>query len=63
MPTVRRSRIDVDDEALLAYVEAARAQTEAQIEQHAKDDGGAQSKEELAEMTPVRPHVNPRAAE
>ena len=55
MPIVRRRLSDIDREKLLADLAAAPEPTEAEIELHAVEDGGALTNEELATAIVVYP--------
>ena len=48
MPIVRRNRNDADLEKLVAELATRPQPTEEEIEQHAIEDGGAMTDEELA---------------
>lgn len=59
MPIVRRSRADIDREALLAELAAARPRSEAEIGAEAVEDGDAWSQADLARAVPAWPPPTP----
>ncbi len=57
MAIVRRTRADIDVEAALAHLAQAREYTEEEIEQHAIEDGGAFTDDQLAQAVVVYPRL------
>jgi len=59
MPVVRRSRADIDRDALLAELAAARPRSEAEIAAEAAQDGDAWSEADVAQAVPSWPPPTP----
>jgi putative transcriptional regulator len=60
MPTVRRTRADIDEAKLLAELAARPQPSEEQIEAQAAEDGDAWTDEELTDAEPVYPPPSPQ---
>ena len=58
MAIVRHTLADIDVEAALAHLAKAREYTEEEIEQHAIEDGGALTDEQLAQAVAVYPRLD-----
>jgi putative transcriptional regulator len=55
MPTVRRSKTDIDDAKLLADLAASRTWTEAEIDAAAAEDADAWTDDDVTSAVPVYP--------